>query len=223
LHIHHEPIKSTQGASDKNLIETHFNIQRRLYDYQFAWTRTPTELDQVPQRFLPTYNTTAHQGLVHDGFDPPIPSAVLGAATGRRDSPDELVRKFSRAVFPRTTNRYGCVTLQHYHCSVAEGLPQTQVLRWVYGEQVRAVFEHVVLAAYACRDDWQTRKVTDIREGVWYATCFASPQQSLIPLTPQDCLVIYHPPLPRGQIPSRSSTQQLFLFAPGNSGEGRSA
>jgi hypothetical protein len=30
LQIHHEPIVSTQGESDKNLMETHFNIQRRL-------------------------------------------------------------------------------------------------------------------------------------------------------------------------------------------------
>jgi hypothetical protein len=126
-------------------------------------------------------------------------------------------------VFPRTTNRYGCVTLQHDHFSVAEGLPQTPVLLWVYGEELRAIFEHVVLAAYACRYDWQTRQVTDIHGGVWYATRFASPQQALLPLTAQDCLVIYHPPRPRGRMPSRSSTQQLLLFALGNSGEGRSA
>ena len=148
---------------------------------------------------------------------------MLGAATGRRYSPDELVRKFSRAVFPRTTNQYDCVTLQHYHFYVAEGLPQTPVLLWVYGEELRAIFEHVVLAAYPCRYDWQTRQVTDIHGGVWYATRFASPQQSLLPLTAQACLVIYHPPLPRGRMPSRSSTQQLFLFALGNSGEGQSA
>ena len=223
LHIQPEPSKSTHGASYKNLIETHFNIQRRLFDYQFSLTQTPMELDQVHQRFIHTYNTTAHQGLLQEGFEPPIPSAVLGAARGRWYSPDELIRKFSRAVFPRTTNRYGCVTLQHYHFSVEEGLPQTPVLLWVYGEEVRAIFEHVVLAAYACRYDWQTRKVTDIHGGVWYATRFASPQQALLPLTAQDCRVIYHPPRPRGRMPSHSSIQQLFLFELGNPGETRFA
>ena len=104
-----------------------------------------------------------------------------------------------------------------------EGLPQTPVLLWVYGDQLRAIFEHVVLATYACRYDWQTRKVTDIHGGVWYATRFASPQQALLPLTAQDCLVIYHPPLPRGRMSSHSSTQQLFLFELGNTGETRSA
>jgi Winged helix-turn helix/Integrase core domain len=36
LGIDHRTITSTQGESYKNLMETHFNIQRRLYDYQFS-------------------------------------------------------------------------------------------------------------------------------------------------------------------------------------------
>ena len=60
---------------------------------------------------------------------------VLADAKGRRYSPDELARKLSRAVFPRTTNRYGCVTLHSYHFYMEQGVPKTQVLLWVYGEQ----------------------------------------------------------------------------------------
>jgi transposase InsO family protein len=36
LQIQHETIVSTQGESYQNLMETHFNIQRRLYDSQFT-------------------------------------------------------------------------------------------------------------------------------------------------------------------------------------------
>jgi transposase InsO family protein len=36
LQLAHEAIERTQGESDKNLVETHFNLQRRLYDYQFV-------------------------------------------------------------------------------------------------------------------------------------------------------------------------------------------
>jgi hypothetical protein len=57
------PLVSPHGDSYKHLLETHFNIQRRLYDYQFAHTTTPTELEQMPQRFMTTYNTTAPYGL----------------------------------------------------------------------------------------------------------------------------------------------------------------
>jgi transposase InsO family protein len=41
LQLSHETIESTTGESSHNLVETHFNIQRRLYDYQFSLARTP--------------------------------------------------------------------------------------------------------------------------------------------------------------------------------------
>jgi transposase InsO family protein len=213
LEIQHEPIVSTQGESYKNLMETHFNIQRRLFDYQFSLTQTPAELEQAHQRFIQTYNTTAHEGLVKEGFAPPIPIQVLANAKGRLYSPDELARKFSRAVFPRTTNRYGCVTLHSYHFYVEEGVPHTQVLLWVYGEQLRAVLDHVVLAEYHCRYEWRTHKVTEIRDGIFYPTRFASPQGSLIPLTPQESWVLYRPQPLRHPARRAFSAQQLMLFA----------
>jgi hypothetical protein len=121
--------------------ETPFNVQRRLYDYQFSLAPTPAALEQVHQAFLHTYNTTAHQGLLKDQRFPAIPVEVLGTARGRVYTPEELARHFAQAVVPRTTNRYGCVTLHSYHFYVEEGLPRTQVLLWVSGEQLRAVFD----------------------------------------------------------------------------------
>jgi transposase InsO family protein len=212
LEIDHKTIVSTQGESYLNWIETHFNIQRRLFDYQFSLTQTPAELEQVHQRFIQTYNTIAHEGLVKEGFASPIPMQVLADAKGRLYSPDELARKFARAVFPRTTNRYGCVTLHSYHFYIEQGVPKTQVLLWVYGEQLRAVLDHVILAEYHCRYDGRTHKVTEIHDGIFYPTRFVSPQGSLIPLTPQESLVLYRPqPLRR---PARLPlpTQQLMLF-----------
>ena len=94
LRIHHEPIESTKGESYKNLVETHFNIQRRLYDYQFSLAQTPLELEQRHQAFIQTYNTTAHQGLLRERFTPPIPLEVLGAVRGRVSAAEELSRKF---------------------------------------------------------------------------------------------------------------------------------
>jgi hypothetical protein len=212
LEMQHTPIGSTQGASYKNLMETHFNLQRRLFDSPFSLTQTPAELEQVHQRFLQTYNTTAHAGLLKEGFASPIPLQVLAEAKGRPYSPDALARKLSRAVFPRTTNRYGCVTLHSSHFSMEEGIPHTHVLLWVYGEELRAVLDHVVLAEYHCRYDWRSHKVTEIRDGIVYPTRFASPQGSLLPLTPQESIVLYRPrPLRR---PARLpwSTPQLILF-----------
>jgi hypothetical protein len=203
---------STQGESSLNLMETHFNIQRRLYDYQFSLTRTPLEFERAHQDFMHLYNTTAHQGLLEEPFASPIPLDVLGEAKGRLYTPDELEHKCARALFPRMTNRYGCVTLHSYHFYVEEGLPTTQVLLWVYGNELRAVFDNVVLAEYHCRYDLRHRHVKDIRDGRFYATRFASPQGSLIPLNPQESLVLYRPrPLMR-QARLPFPAQQLWLF-----------
>jgi hypothetical protein len=138
-------------------------------------------------------NTTAHQGRLKEGFAPPIPVAILAEAKGRTCSPTGLAQTFSRALFPRTTNRYGGVTLPSYHLYVEEGLPKTQVLLWGYGEQLRAMCATVVLAEYHCRYDWQAQHVKDIRDGMFYATQFASPQAALIPLHGQESLVLYRP------------------------------
>jgi transposase InsO family protein len=212
LGIDHHTIISTQGESYMNLMETHFNIQRRLYDYQFSLTRTPLEFEQAHRDFIQLYNTTAHQGLLKGPGKSPIPLEVLDQARGRLYRADELARKFSRALFPRITNRYGCVTLHSYHFYVEEGLPKTQVLLWVYGNELRAVLDNVVLAEYHCRYDLREGKVTDIRDGSFPLTRFASSQGSLIPLNPQESLVLYRPkPLGyHGRLPFPA--QQLWLF-----------
>jgi hypothetical protein len=127
--------------------------------------------------------------------------------------PEELARAFAQAMFSRTTNPYGWVTLHRYHFYVEAGLPQTQVWLWVYGEQLRAMFDDVVLAEYRCHYDRRDHKVADIRAGVLYPTRFASPQLSLILLTPQESLVVYHPRSPRRRVPQPAPVRQLGLFA----------
>jgi len=169
-------------------------------------------LEQRHQAFIRTYNTTAHQGLLKERFTPPLPLEVLGGAKGKVYTEEELSQKFDHHLFPRRTNQYGCVTLHSYHFAIEEGLPPTQVLLWVSGEQLWAVFEHVVLAAYRCHYDWRDRKVTDIREGVFYPTRFASPQGTLLPLTPQECMVVYRARSSKRRVRHLSPAQQWWLF-----------
>jgi hypothetical protein len=150
--------------------------------------------------------------LLKDQFAPPIPLHVLGEAKGRLYAPEALDRIFAQARWPRTTNRHGCVTLHRYHFYVEAGLPHTPVSLWVDGAQLRAVVDHVVLAEYPCHYDWRTHHITDMRDGVFDATRFASPQGSLVPVTPQNSVVLYRPkPMPRQRLLSLPA-QQLGLF-----------
>jgi hypothetical protein len=108
-----------------------------------------------------------------------------------------------------------------YHFYVEAGLPQTQVLLWVSGESLRAAFDNVVLAEYHCRYDWRDRKVKGVREGVFHPTRFASPQGTLIPLTPQDSVVGYRAKPPQRRVPHSFPPPQLLLFEVVATGYGR--
>ena len=214
LGIDHQTIVSTEGQSYMNLMETHFNIQRRVYDYQFSLTRTPLEFEEAHQRFLELYNTTAHQGLLKEHFASPIPLDVLGEATGRLYTSQELEHKFAHALFPRTTNRYGCLTLHSYHFYVDQGLPQKQVLLWVYGQDLRAVFDNVLLADYHCHYDLRAGKVKDIRVDRFYPSPFAScqAQGSLLERNPLESVVVYRPKSLMRHASLPLHAEQLWLF-----------
>jgi hypothetical protein len=54
--------------------------------------------------------------------------------------------------------------------------------------------------------------VKNIREGKFYPTHLASPQSTLLPLTPQDFMVVYRARAPRRRVPHRSPVQPLLLF-----------
>ena len=92
------------------------------------------------------------------------------------------------------------------------GLPKTQVLLWVYGEQWRAVFDNVVVAEYRCRYDWRTHKVTDIRDGIFSPTRYASLQEALLPFDPHESLVVYRPQSMRRPTRPSARARQLLLF-----------
>jgi transposase-like protein len=128
LSIDHRTMTSSAGESWKNLIETHFNIQRRLYDDQFSLAQTPREFERRHEAFIQTSNTTAHFGLLNEAWWPPIPLRVLGEAKGHLYTAAELHHKFIYSLFPRTTNKHGSVALHHDHFHVGEGLSRQPVL-----------------------------------------------------------------------------------------------
>ena len=212
--LDHTPSVSTEGQSSMHRMESHVNIQRRVDASQFALTQTPLEFEEAHQHFLERYNTPAHQGLLKEHVASPLPLHGLGEATGRLSTPQERERKFARALLTRTTNRSGCVTFHRYHFSVDQGLPQQQGGLWVYGQELRAVFDHGLLAEYHGHDDRREGKVQDLRVSRFYPRPFASRQQqgALIERNPRESVVVYRPKalIRQAALPLRA--EQLWLF-----------
>jgi hypothetical protein len=210
--IEHITMVSPQGESWLNIMETHGNGQRRLDDYQFSLTQSPAEFDQVHRAFREPYHTTAHGGLVKEGLATPMPLVLLGQAKGRLSTAEALAQKFARAFFPRTTHRSGCVTVHWYHVPVAEGLPQTQGLLWVYENQLKAVWDSVVLAEYHCRYEGSKRHGRHLGQGTLSPAPVASPQGTLRPRQAEELVGLYRPPVPRRQLSLPVPAQQWGLF-----------
>jgi hypothetical protein len=60
--------------------------------------------------------------------------------------------------------------------------------------------------------DGRDRKVKNIRAGKFDPTRMASPQGTLLPLTPQDFMVVYRARAPRRRVRHLSPVQPLLLF-----------
>jgi hypothetical protein len=89
------------------------------------------------------------------------------------------------------------------------------VLLWVYGQELRAVCEHVLLAEYHCHYDLREGKVTDIRISQFYPSPFAARQEqgALIERNPLESVVVYRPKSLRRQAALPCCAEQLWLFA----------
>ena len=83
------------------------------------------------------------------------------------------------------------------------------------GDALRAVFDTVVLAEYPCHYALRHGQVTDIRDGRFAPTRFASPQGARLPFNPQECCVVYRPQAWSHRPVWPCPDQQLWLFARG--------
>jgi hypothetical protein len=85
---------------------------------------------------------------------------------------------------------------------------------WVHGQELRAVFDSVLLAEYQCRYDLREGKVQDIRDGHFYPSPFALRQEqgSLIELNPLDSVILYRPKSLLRQASLPFGVEQLWLF-----------
>ena len=121
-----------------------------------ALPRPPHACDEAQQRLLALDNPTAPQGLLPEPWASPRPRHVLAESQGRLDPPQARARPVAHARFVRTTNRDGGVPLHPAPCYVDPGVPQTAVLRWVSGEDLRAVYDEVRFADSHCHDNLRT-------------------------------------------------------------------
>lgn len=177
-----EPCPIESGQAWQNLIETQFNVQRRLADAQFMQAETFAEIEDAHAAFVQLFNTTrhwAHRDRIDDRL---TPVAVLDGRLGRTVAPEQLQQVFRHMQFSRVVNRHGNVSIQRFYIYAERGLSQRRVTLWFYQDRLHVEYRQTCLARYHYRLKRGSNKVSSISRPKLYRTAFASPQLELLEL-----------------------------------------
>src|SRR5262249_23472230 len=89
----------------ENLIETHFNVMRRMSNYHFEQATSWEQAKQIHARCVQDYNTQPHWAHRQRDDQHHSPAEVLGWVTARLRSPEQLHRIFYATRFTRRLDR----------------------------------------------------------------------------------------------------------------------
>jgi hypothetical protein len=177
-----EPCPIESGQAWQNLIETQFNIQRRLADAKFRRAETLAEVEDQHAAFIQLFNTTRHWAHRDRMDDCLTPIAVLGGQLGRSVTPEQLQQVFRHLQFSRVVNRHGNVSIQRFYIYAERGLARRRVTLWFYQDRLHVEYQQTLLARYHYRLDRRSTKIANISRPKLYQTLFASPQLELLEL-----------------------------------------
>ena len=163
----------------QNYIETTFNIQRRMADWDFARAQSWEELVFSHDQWVMNYNTQDHWAHRKREDGRRSPAAVLDWVRGRAVSAEELATAFAPAETTRQVDRAGYVRFRCWRLYGERGLARKTAAVWLTGEQVLLSYSDEPLAQYAVTYAPDGRHFAAVREEQVFVTPFQSPQPPL--------------------------------------------
>ena len=169
----------------QNMIETHFNIQRRLGDHQFERARNEEELQRAHMRFMELYNSREHSAHQKRKATMRTPETVLAWVRGQPVSPRRISRAFRELLWTRTTNAAGYVLVQNYYLYAERALNRQRVCLWLWDDTLRIDHRDELLASYPCTYDAEQHHIQKLGEPTLHENRFAHQQPQLLELAPE--------------------------------------
>lgn len=163
----------------QNYIETMFNVQRRMADWDFAKATSWDELELVHTQWVEDYNRQEHWAhqMREDGRR--SPQAVLDWVQGREVSAEALAHAFAPVQYPRRADRSGYVRFRCWRVYGERGLARKQLGVWLTGEHLTVVYSDEPLAQYGVTYERDHRHLKTVQEARLYVTPFQSSQPVL--------------------------------------------
>jgi transposase len=197
----------------QNYIETMFNVQRRMADWNFAQAQSWEELILNHDQWVTNYNTQAHWAHQQREDGRLSPVAVLGWVQGRVVSAEELERAFAPVQIPRRVDRSGYVRFRHWRLYGERGLARQTVAVWLTPERLVLTYSDEPLAQYAATYARDRRHLKAVREERLFLTPFQSPQPLLWEPAEGEWLRVLQLPTPQPRRRRRVVGEQPTLFA----------
>lgn len=177
-----QPCPIEPGQAWQNLIETQFNIQRRLADAKFKQAETLAEIQDQHAVFIQLFNTTRHWAHRDRIDERTTPIAVLAGCLGRTVEPPQLERVFRHLQFSRVVNRHGYISIQRFYIYAERGLTRRRVSVWFYQDRLHVEYQQTLLARYRYHLDRSSAQIANVSHPKLYRSLFASPQLEMFEL-----------------------------------------
>jgi transposase InsO family protein len=211
LGIRKEQIDKKQAW--QSYIETHFNVQRRMADWQVAKAESWAELVATHEEFVAAYNYQVHWAHRDRQDSRHSPAEVLGWVQGKQRDPAELHRVFYTTRFGRKLDKLGYVRFRHWRMYGEQGLSGRHAAIWLYGETLLLEFADEPLSQYSVTYDADRRHLKDVQPRQLFETRHRSPQLALWELGDGEWLKVVRV-LPRASArrPSSLAVQQPLVL-----------
>jgi transposase InsO family protein len=208
-----EPCPIQKKQAWQNLIESQFNIQRRLADAKFIQSEDFTEIQDQHAAFIQLFNTTRHWTHRHRADDCLTPVSVLGGRFGRAVTPKKLQGAFRHFQLTRAVNRHGLVSIQRFYIYAERGLAKQRVIIWIYEDRLNIEYKQTLLARYDVKINRKQKKLTEVKGPKLYDTAFASPQLEMFVLDDSQWhKVLQRPPYSARRTKPVVQAKQLLLL-----------
>jgi putative transposase len=176
-----EKVEIEKGRAWQSLIETNFDLQRRLADHFFAKAESWEKLVREHDLWLERHNTQRHQAHEEREDGRRSPAEVLGAVRVVRHHPTDLSRAFFSTRFTRVLDASGYARIKHWRIYAEEGLARCEVALWLGDEGLVVEYAGESLSRYdvSFSRDAELEAVTSPR---LFATRYRTPQLKLFGL-----------------------------------------
>ena len=174
-----QKVQIEKRQSWQNLIESQFNLQRRLADFDFAQDATWTRILATHAKWVADHNYQPHYAHKDRQDGRLSPAEVMGWVRGNIRTAEKLHRIFYQTRHLRRLNKAGFLKFRHWRLDAEYGLAKRQVVICLYEEHLTVEWASAPLAQYHVEYQPNKKDFRQVSPTQLFETPYQSTQLSL--------------------------------------------